>query len=115
VAELQEVSENMFLCATEGGHLSTGGRSAQHRDEGHNKQFSKVVPGVAGTRIGDFVEGGEKNLHRARASRAGCCRPRIHVTSERKGLRSTFSPNAIPLFFLQAPASSVAAIGANIA
>jgi hypothetical protein len=35
----------------------------QAADETDNQQFTKVMTGVAGPRIGDIFEGGEKGFH----------------------------------------------------
>lgn len=61
--ELQEVPENAFFRPTKGGHLGAGCRAAEHRNEGGDKQLTKIVPAVPGARIRDIFEGGQDQMH----------------------------------------------------
>jgi hypothetical protein len=92
--ELQEVSENMFFCATEVCHPGTAGRPAENCDKACDQQFAKVVPRVVGTGIWDVIEGGEEDIHVGNGLRKGDPHPRIHPAQDRK---TPQIPNAIPL------------------
>ncbi len=76
--ELQEASENMLFCPAEVCHLGTAGRSAEHGDKAHDKQFAKVVTRVVGPGIGDVVDGDEKGVHAGNGLQKGDPHPRIH-------------------------------------
>jgi hypothetical protein len=92
--ELQEVSENMFFCATEVCHPGTAGRPAENCDKAYDQQVAKVVPRVVGTRIRDVIEGGEEDIHVRAGLQKGDPHPRIHPAQDRK---TPHIPNAIPL------------------
>ena len=52
----------MLFCSPEVRHLGRTGRSAEHRDEAHDQKLTEVVTRFVSTRIGDVIEGGEKNV-----------------------------------------------------
>ena len=95
--ELQEVSKNMFFCATEVYCLGTTGRPAKNCNKAYDQQFAKVVPRVVGTGIWDVIEGGEEDVHVGNGLQKGDPDPRIHPAQDRKPPRSPQIPNAIPL------------------
>ena len=82
--ELQEASENMLFCSPEGCHLGATGRPAEHRDEGHDKHFAKVVTRVVSPGIGHLVECGEKDVHAGNGLQKGVSRARIYPSENRK-------------------------------
>ena len=63
VLELEEVSENAFLCTPEGCHLGAGGCAAKDRHKGDDEQLAKVMSRVLGAGIGDVFEGGQEQMH----------------------------------------------------
>jgi len=64
VCELEEAIEKLEFCVAERGHLAATLGAAENRDEGDHKDFRQVVASVVGTRIGNRVEGVEKQLHK---------------------------------------------------
>ena len=90
--ELQEVSETMFLCATEVCHPGTAGRPAKNCDKGYDQQFAKVLPRDVDTGIWDVIEGGEEDIQVGNGLQKGDPHPRIHPTQDRKTPQITSNP-----------------------
>ena len=101
VLELQEVPENVLFCAAEGGHLGTGRRPTQNRNERDYQQLSEVMPSVLGAGIRDAVKGGEEDVHGGDELR-GMSFPTQNPSRARQqgGQLSASKPTAIPLLRL---------------
>jgi len=74
--EFKEAPENMLLCPAEGCNFGAVCCSAEHRDEGHHKQFAQVVTRIVCPGIGHLVEGGKKDLHAGNGLQKGVSMPR---------------------------------------
>jgi hypothetical protein len=82
----------MLFCPTEVCHLGAAGCPAENCDKSYDQQFAKVVPRVVSTRIGDVIEGGEKDVHAGNGLQKGDPRPRIHHPENSKTSRVRSNP-----------------------
>lgn len=92
VLALEEVPENTFLCSSEGCHIGAGRCAAKHRYERDDQQLTQIMSGVLGAVIGDFLKGGQEQMHGGDELQKDESTVRIHPRVSRKPCRSARPP-----------------------
>lgn len=98
VLELEEVPENTFLCASEGCHIGAGSCATKHRYERDDQQLTQIMSGVLGAVVGDFLKGGQEQMHGSDGAPKGRVHRQNRFPRQPQAMPFSAAPsNAIPL------------------